>query len=729
MLLTGLLVAAIAASPVTQDPPGSGASSTEVYKRVGDVELCIELLTPPEHDADDERPAIVFFFGGGWNGGTIEQFRPQAEYLASRGMVAALADYRVRSRHGTGPFVCVADGKSAVRWLRGNADRLGIDPERIAAGGGSAGGHVAAATGVLAGLDDPEEDASISSKPDALVLFNPVFDNGPNGYGHARVRQRWREISPLHNLERGGPPTTVFFGSRDAHVPVATAEDYVRRMEQAGARCELHVYEGQPHGFFNRGRNARCYAQTVREMDRFLASLGWLSGEPTIELPSEWALVGGTVHLGDGEVVTDGVVHVIGDRVAAVGPRDQVVVPVGVRRVDVTGRHVAPGLIDTHVHYSQTGWADGRPDALDVRATHPYRETMAANAAHPERFHRAFLAAGVTAVFDVGGYPWTRGLQQACEASADAPHVAAAGALLTPWVPPPLGLADQQQFVPMRDEASVREAVRTHAAFGSAAIKVWFVVTPTAPFEQTAPLVRVAGDEAAKLGLPLIVHATSLATAKVAVEAGAHLLVHSVEDQLVDDDFVAAAKAAGTFYCPTLIVRDGYYQLYGRKPSDEVLAQLDWVHPSIAERVRATATTLPQSRIAQRAIDGMNARRELQVGTMAKNILRLHEAGVPIVLGTDAGNPLTLHGPSVFAELEAMQAAGLSAREVLVAATRDAARAMRRGKDLGLLKRGRVADLVVLAEDPSQDARAWRSLTHVARAGLLRTREQLRPGK
>lgn len=280
-----LVASTFVTTAVGQQTPEPEAPPGEVYKRVGDVELRIELVTPEGHLPTHRRPAVVFFFGGGWNTGRVDQFRPQAEYLASRGMVAALADYRVRSRHGTTPFECVADGKSAVRWLRTYAERLGIDARRIAAGGGSAGGHVAAATGVVDGLEQPGEPTEVSSRADALLLFNPVFDNGPDGYGHARMQARWREISPMHNIAEDAPPTIVFLGTDDRLIPVATGQEYTRRMHAVGARCDLHLYEGQPHGFFNRERDARHYALTVREMDRFLVSLGWLEGEPTIEVP------------------------------------------------------------------------------------------------------------------------------------------------------------------------------------------------------------------------------------------------------------------------------------------------------------------------------------------------------------------------------------------------------------------------------------------------------------
>ena len=264
-------------------------AATETYKEASGSRLRLYLFRPEGHQAGDKRPAIVFFFGGGWNGGSPKQFEPHARYLARRGMVAIVADYRVKSRQKTSPFECVKDGKSAVRWLRKNAVRLGIDPSRIAAGGGSAGGHVAAATGTVPGLEEDGEDTSVSYLPNALVLFNPVFDNGPMGYGHSRVKDRFREISPIHNLSKKTPPTIVFLGTKDKLVPVSPAQRYKKLMEKSGGRCDLHLYKDQPHGFFNGpdrgGAFNPYYLKTVTAMDRFLASLGYLKGEPTIRRP------------------------------------------------------------------------------------------------------------------------------------------------------------------------------------------------------------------------------------------------------------------------------------------------------------------------------------------------------------------------------------------------------------------------------------------------------------
>lgn len=254
------------------------------YKTVGDVSLQLHVFNPTAHKTSDKRPAIVFFFGGGWNGGSPSQFYPHSAYLASRGMVAMCAEYRVKSRNKTTPFECVKDGKSAIRWVRANAAKLGVDPEKIAAGGGSAGGHVAAATATVPGLEEDGEDASVSARPVALCLFNPVYDNGPKGYGHERVKDRYKEISPFHNIRKGIPPAIVFLGTMDKLIPVSTGEEFKKRMEDVGSESQLFLYKDQPHGFFNAGRSGgKYYRETVTAMDRFLVKHGFLTGEPTIK--------------------------------------------------------------------------------------------------------------------------------------------------------------------------------------------------------------------------------------------------------------------------------------------------------------------------------------------------------------------------------------------------------------------------------------------------------------
>jgi acetyl esterase/lipase len=248
-----------------------------VYKKTKQADLELVVHYPPGWKETDKRPAIVFFFGGGWTGGKLEQFEPQASHLASRGMVAARADYRVKSRHGVTPKECVEDAKSAVHWLRANAAKFGVDPNRIVAAGGSAGGHLAACTAFTSSLESENEDATISSKPNALVLFNPVlrFTGIPELMGRIGDDEALgKAISPTLHLTKDSPPTLIFFGTVDRLA--AMGDEFMKKSKELGHRAELFTAEGQPHGFFNR---SPWQEKTTQRMDEFLVSIGYLEGK------------------------------------------------------------------------------------------------------------------------------------------------------------------------------------------------------------------------------------------------------------------------------------------------------------------------------------------------------------------------------------------------------------------------------------------------------------------
>lgn len=252
-------------------------SDSMMYKKVDSVSLYMQIEYPPSYDPSQTYPAMVFFFGGGWNGGSTSQFEPHAKYFAARGMICFRADYRVKSRQGTTPFESLKDAKSAMRYIRAHAQELGVDPNKIVASGGSAGGHLAAAAASVEGYNEAGEDLSVSCKPNALVLFNPVFDNGPGGYGYERIGAAYKDFSPLHNIQEGIPPAIVFLGTEDALIPVETAFYFKTVMEKVGSRCDLFLYEGEGHGFFNY-RNLENYQSTVKRCDAFLLFLGFLEG-------------------------------------------------------------------------------------------------------------------------------------------------------------------------------------------------------------------------------------------------------------------------------------------------------------------------------------------------------------------------------------------------------------------------------------------------------------------
>lgn len=258
-----------------------------VYKTIGLTKLKLYIYQPSERNNLEKLPAIVFFHGGAWAGGHAWQFIPQCKYLDERGMVAISVEYRVRKRQGATPFECVADAKSAIRWVRAHASEYHIYENRIAAGGGSAGGHMAACTALIKDLDEKDEDMNVSSVPNALVLFNAVFNVPEILPQHPKkvrkiLDKRVTEISPIHHVYKGAPPTIIFHGTADSNVPFHQATLFCEEMKKYGNYCEVVPYEGRDHGFFNydKGTNPD-FLSTMENTVKFLTSIGYLKGDTT----------------------------------------------------------------------------------------------------------------------------------------------------------------------------------------------------------------------------------------------------------------------------------------------------------------------------------------------------------------------------------------------------------------------------------------------------------------
>ena len=235
-----------------------------------------ELAKPSER-----RPAVVFIHGGGWGAGNPDQWFPQCRYFALRGLVGVSVQYRLKSDTTT-VAECVADCKSAIRYLRRNAGSLGLDPERIVVVGESAGGHLAAALGTIAGYDEPGEDTTVSAVPNALVLLNPITD----------LTTRWGEglgdkaqsLSPLHHISQKTPPTLLIHGDADQVVDLRHSRAFHEEMLAVGNRGQLIVLPTADHAFAIIGYGPHhSVARTIVEIDRYLATLGWLDGRPLLQ--------------------------------------------------------------------------------------------------------------------------------------------------------------------------------------------------------------------------------------------------------------------------------------------------------------------------------------------------------------------------------------------------------------------------------------------------------------
>jgi imidazolonepropionase-like amidohydrolase len=426
------------------------------------------------------------------------------------------------------------------------------------------------------------------------------------------------------------------------------------------------------------------------------------------------AIVGATVidprQDGDAAVAQAQTILIRDSRILAVGDTDSVRVPDGATYVNARGKYVVPGLIDAHVHFFQSGNLYTRPDAADFNAVVPYAKEDQRNRARLPATFKVWLASGVTSVVDVGGPFWNFEARDLAAHTAAAPRVAVAGPLISMVDRVKLDLGDPP-IIKITSPGEARALVKRELAGKPDYIKVWYIHQKGDDLAAQEAIVKAAADAAHEAGIKLAVHATELLVAKSALEAGADYLVHSVEDEPVDDEFIALAKRNKAIYCPTLFVIMGYrYALSGTwKPTPEekrladpdILAAMDDLakipKAKMPPRVAALVANPPTPKVSEVAL---------------ANLRRVWDAGIPVAMGTDAGNIGTLHGPSIFREMELMTHAGLTPLQVLRSATVNGARAFGRGDELGVVAPGRLADLVILDGNPVTSVRnlstAWR---------------------
>ncbi len=420
-------------------------------------------------------------------------------------------------------------------------------------------------------------------------------------------------------------------------------------------------------------------------------------------------LAGATVFDGDGgQSIPNAVVVLRDDRIVDIGPADRVSIPAGSAVTDVDGKWIIPGLIDAHVHFFQSGSLYTRPDVIDLRHIRPYdREIATIREQLPSTLAR-YIASGVTSVVDMAGPAWTYDLRRITGGPSVLPRVALAGPALAPELRPGLD-GDDAPAVVVRTPEQARRAVRALAARQPDLLKLWFAPSPGMDLEPEFRWVYAAIDEAHEQGLRVAVHATQLNLAREMVLAGADILVHSIDDGIIESELLLRMQERGLLYIPTLGVGRRYAEVLGQQlelssierafGDRDVIASLDdlrWI-----SRERAHRRSVPDNHIAN------------------ENLLRVHRAGIRIAAGSDAGNIGSLHGPGLHYELELMVEAGLTPAQVLLSATRGGAAVMGRGNELARLQPGMLADLLVLEANPLADIRNTRRIVMVVKGGQV----------
>ncbi len=399
-----------------------------------------------------------------------------------------------------------------------------------------------------------------------------------------------------------------------------------------------------------------------------------------------------------------------GDKIQLAASGITLELPQGAQVIDGRGKWVIPGLVDGHVHFFQSGNLYTRPDVADFNAVVPYKDEVARNKARLDATFKVWLASGVTGVVDVGGPFWNFDVRDRAAATAAAPRMAVAGPLISMVDRPQLDLGDPP-IIKIESIEAARALVARELARNPDYIKVWFIHQKGDDLAAQEAIVKAAGDAAHAAGKKLAVHATELLVAKAALRAGADYLVHSVFDEPVDDEFIALVKKNHALYCPTLFVVMGYPLALSNqwKPTAEEKNRAD---PEILAAMD-DLNEIPADKLPERVSKLMAQAKMPDPPRIAmENLKKVADAGITIVMGTDAGNIGTLHGPSIHREMKLMAESGLTPLEILRSATVNGAKALGLEGRVGEVQPGMLADLVILDADPLADVG---NLAHVYR--------------
>jgi imidazolonepropionase-like amidohydrolase len=427
------------------------------------------------------------------------------------------------------------------------------------------------------------------------------------------------------------------------------------------------------------------------------------------------AIVGATVLADDLEPTANATILLHGNKIEAVGPATSVVIPDSAYRIDATGMYAMPGLIDSHVHFFQSGGLYTRPDIIDLRSVRPYTDELQWIKGNLQDTFARYLRAGVTSVVDVGGPFSNYDVRALAGQTVAAPRVMAAGPLISSVERTVLDPNGDPPIVKIASVEAAKKLIDREIDKQTDYVKFWWVVLPDVPASAFAPVAKGAIDYAHSRGARVCIHALELETARLAVESGTDILVHSVFDKDVDDAFVNVLRSRKVIYCPTLIVLGNYGSTFAAAPNltpwDLRVANPDAIGTLF--NLTDVEGALPPEVVAR-----LRARRPADLPHAAmRNLKRVHDAGITIAGGTDAGNIGTQHASSLYDEMLLMVGSGLSPKEVLRSVTQGGAAMMGRSQDLGTIAAGRLADIVILRDNPLDDVRAVTSVRYTIKDG------------
>ena len=412
------------------------------------------------------------------------------------------------------------------------------------------------------------------------------------------------------------------------------------------------------------------------------------------------------------ELISNQTVEITNDIITNIRSHKKSKIPTGATVIDGNGKYLIPGLVDAHVHFFQSGGLYTRPDVIDLRADMPYQKELENNHKTMQETMNRYLQNGITTVIDVGAsYNYLKQRDQ-YKNDSKALNVLMTGPLLTTYEPKVYqNLENEAPFSLVKSIEDGRKMVQEQLPFNPDFIKIWYIASPNGETPEVGakkylPIIKAIIDEAHKNNLKVAVHATERITAQLAIENGADFLVHSVDDELISDEFVQLLKKNKTILCPTLIVMDGYKNSLNHQISFneyELLISDPYQLGSLMDVKHASDSLLINRYKSMASSEGFLENSKKKNNTMMTNLKKLSDAGVLIATGTDAGNIGTLHASSYLKELLTMKQSGMSNWQILEASTINGAKVLNKENEFGSISVGKKANLVLLNGNPIEN--------------------------
>jgi imidazolonepropionase-like amidohydrolase len=424
------------------------------------------------------------------------------------------------------------------------------------------------------------------------------------------------------------------------------------------------------------------------------------------------------------KLLTEQTVVIKNDKIITVTNNKKIKIPPNASIIDGKGKFLIPGFVDAHVHFFQSGGLYTRPDVIDLREYKPHEQEIAWSHENMEDLLRRYIKTGITTVIDVGSSINFLIQRDLFKNTNYAPLIYMTGPLLTTWEPEVYkNLGNDEPFYEMKSENDAREYVKKQLPFKPDFIKIWYIV-PDRNTEQGArkslPLVQAVIDESHKHNLKVAVHATERITAQLAVENGCDFLVHGIDDEIVNDEFLQLLKKKNIILCPTLSVGPNYSEILGQEYQ---LSYKDYTeaNPNTTGSLFDLKHIQDTSMINdyKKNVRNHKANNKTSDSILRINLKKMSDAGVLIATGTDAGNIGTLHASSYFEELQHMKSAGMSLWQIVQSSTINGAKILGKEKLFGSIKPGKLANMVLLDANPLDSIMNWEKIELIFNRGLV----------